>query len=666
MKLTTRLFIFSSVVLVLLPVSAYYFIGKIEKSILQGQQEAQSMTASAIAMVVQGYTDLFDIEEDALYVYPKKRGLLVDGYASDDEDWTALKEKFSSYEDVFSLLLLDDAQYLYAYLKVNDSNIVYRHPRYIPLDSSDHVRLEYIDSNGQHQRLLMLAEGQGHVSVYEVHDNWQSWKTGQHVTAVYAVWHETSTGYDIELRLPAQWLEPQRRLSISVVNVFGENERNPEGIVSTQVLDSELLNPLLIRSSVISGAIKSLSESDSQICVIDKYRRVRAVIGDNNSSNSLCQSTDKVNITLVDDVLDGSAQRLHQQLIHNDESLIIAAHPVVDADNIIGAVLVSSSQQQVLSKQRDTLLSIMLASLLVFLLIIISLLLFSSRLAFRINRLKKQTSSIIDDSGRFVNNVDLSDCKSGDEIGDLSRSFSLLLERLNSYTCFLETVPRMLRHEILNPVNTISMSLQNLNIQDDATESERNINVASGSIKQLQLIVSSLTEAANIDDVLAQDDTEVIDIAALLCEYVSNSQIKHSDAKLHYYGENNGVYVSANDLRIVQLIDKIKDNALDFSLPETEISFQLDVNQHQQVEIHVKNEGETIPRERLDALFKGMMSYRSEKTATPHLGIGLYVAFQIASFHQGQLIVANRRDKQGVQVSLILPQVLNIKSKNKE
>ncbi len=282
MKLTTRLFIFSSVILVLLPVSAYYFIGKIEKSILQGQQEAQSMTASAIAIVVQGYTDLFDIEEDALYVYPKKRGLLVDGYASKDEDWTALKEKFSSYEDVFSLLLLDDAQYLYAYLKVKNSNIVYRHPRYIPLDSSDHVRLEYIDSNGQHQRLLMLAEGQGHVSVYEVHDNWQSWKTGQHVTAVYAVWHETSTGYDIELRLPAQWLEPHRRLSISVVNVFGENERNPEHIVSTQVLDSELLNPLLIRSSVISGAIKSLIESDSQICVIDKYRRVRAVIGDNH------------------------------------------------------------------------------------------------------------------------------------------------------------------------------------------------------------------------------------------------------------------------------------------------------------------------------------------------------------------------------------------------
>ena len=52
-----------------------------------------------------------------------------------------------------------------------------------------------------------------------------------------------------------------------------------------------------------------------------------------------------------------------------------------------------------------------------------------------------------------------------------------------------------------------------------------------------------------------------------------------------------------------------------------------------------------------------MMSHRVEKTDSPHLGIGLYVAFQIAQFHQGQLKIANRGDKQGVVVSLVLPLV---------
>jgi len=86
----------------------------------------------------------------------------------------------------------------------------------------------------------------------------------------------------------------------------------------------------------------------------------------------------------------------------------------------------------------------------------------------------------------------------------------------------------MLRHEILNPVNTISMSLQNIQQKNDSAD----ITTASNAIKQLQVIVSSLTEAANIDEALQQDEVEVIDIAALLVEYVSNSQLKHVGAKL--------------------------------------------------------------------------------------------------------------------------------------
>ncbi len=647
MKLATRLLVFSSVFLVMLPWFGYHFIEKIESSLLQGQEEAQSMAASAIATVLNGYTGLFDTDEYALYVYPFKQNIDIDGY---DEDWKPLKEQFTSYgSGAFSLLLANDPQYLYIYLKVYDKNIVYRNPRYSSLDSSDHIRLEYVDANDQRNRLVLLTAGQGSVSVYRVKENWTSWLSGKHVNAVYGVWRETASGYDVEIRLPEKWLEPNRRLSLSVVDVFGENERNVDTIVSTHTLDNNILNPLLFQSSEITSVLKNLSESESRICVIDKYRRVRAVIGGQALHASLCYAIDKVSETLVNKVLLGDAQV--KRIEEDDETIIVAARPVFDGDEVIGAVLVSKNSRQILSSQRDTLNDVMFATLGIFSLVFISLLVFSSWLTFRINRLKKQTASIIDDSGRFINHVELSDCKHGDEIGELSRSFSSLLGKLNRYTCFLETVPRMLRHEILNPVNTISMSLQNLQKKNDSAD----IVTVSKAIKQLQLIVSSLTEAANIDEALIQDETEMVDIAALLSEYVSNSQLKHTSAKLGYYGDNSGVFVRCNDIRIVQLLDKIKDNALDFALPETEIVFQLDTNQHQQVKISVKNEGDYIPQAQLDLLFMGMISHRPVKTGTPHLGIGLYVAFQIARFHHGQLEIANRGDKQGVVVSLILP-----------
>lgn len=664
MKLGTRLIIFSSIFLVLLPWFGFLFMEKIEQSLLQGQEEAQSMAASAISTVLRGYTGLFDVDEYALYVYPIDQAITVDGY---DEDWYQLQDRFTAYaENAFSLLLTDNAEYLYAYLKVNDNDIVYRNPRYRPLDSSDHVRLEYLDNSNNRRRLILLAEGQGNVSVYEVDEDWRTWRDkGRHVNAVYGIWRETSSGYDLELRLPVEWLQPNRRFSLSVVNVFSDNERNIESIASTHTADSSALNPLLFQSREISNVIKNLSESDSRICVIDKYRRVRAVIGGQRMHASLCQAIDKVSDSLVRKVLapqSESADPLPSQVTRideNDETLIVAAHPVLDGDEIIGAVLVSKNSRQILSAQRETLTNIILATAALFFLVFVSLLLFSSWLAYRINRLKNQTASLIDDSGRFVSHIELSDSNHRDEMGELSRSFSSLLDKLNSYTRFLETVPRMLRHEILNPVNTLSMSLQNLQQNNASSGALQDINAATNAIAQLQLIVSSLTEAANIEEALTQEEQGVFDIAALLSEYVNNSQRKHTDAKLRYQGVNNGVFVKGNDIRLVQLLDKIKDNALDYALSDTEIIFQLEKGVGNKITIRITNEGEPIPAEQLQTLFQGMVSHRREKNGLPHLGIGLYVAQQIAKFHHGQLQVANRRDKQGVEIILILPAVKN-------
>ncbi|MBL4712599.1 MAG: hypothetical protein JKX75_08915 [Gammaproteobacteria bacterium] len=664
MKLGTRLLIFSSIFLVLLPWFGFHFITKIEQSLLQGQEEAQSMTASAISTVLRGYTRLFDADEHALYVYPAHQVITIDGY---DEDWTQLKDQFSfQAANVFSLLLTNDAQYLYAYLRVKDDNIVYRNPRYIALDSSDHVRLEYLDENNKRHRLVLLTEGQGNISVYEVDSNWRLWKRGNHLNAVFGNWRETSDGYDLELRLPVKWLEPNRRLSLSVVNVFNENQRKPDTVHATRNHDVESLNPILYQSQEINNVIQNLSELESRICVIDIFRRVRSVIGGNLMSTSLCQAIDKVSESLVSEVLQGNKQvtRIEQQ----GEIIIVAAYPVFDGEEIIGAVLVSKDSQQILSLQRETLRDVVFATIGLFFLVFLSLLIFSSWLTFRINRLTKQTASLLDDSGRIITSVELSDVRHGDAIGDLSRSFTVLLDSLHRYTQFLETVPSMLRHEILNPVNTLSMSLQKIQtVSPEHTLSD--IAVANSAIKQLQMIVSSLTEAANIDQALKHDDVETIDIAALLIEYVRNSQAKHRHAKLRYQGVEKHVYIQGNDIRIVQLLDKVKDNALDFSLSGTTILFQLDIFQGDKVRLSVKNEGEILSQQQLANQFTGMVSSRSVNTTSdenvPHLGIGLFVANRIAQFHQAVLQIKNWQTvatnhlecKQGVDVILLLPMI---------
>jgi signal transduction histidine kinase len=233
----------------------------------------------------------------------------------------------------------------------------------------------------------------------------------------------------------------------------------------------------------------------------------------------------------------------------------------------------------------------------------------------------------------------------------LSRDISSLLSRLKSYTGFLESVPRTLRHEILNPVNTISMSLQKLDA-DMVTESR--LNGAHKATQQLEMIVHGLTEAAHIEDALRQDEYEKFDLAVMVNEYAENSKLKHGEYRFKYLGPGSGVYILGSDLRIAQLLDKLKDNALDFSENSSEILFELRQLQDK-VELSVVNSGPRIPEELLDALFDGMISSRPDKDDQPHLGIGLFVANRIALQHGGKLKIANLAENNGVRVSIILP-----------
>ena len=53
-----------------------------------------------------------------------------------------------------------------------------------------------------------------------------------------------------------------------------------------------------------------------------------------------------------------------------------------------------------------------------------------------------------------------------------------MLSRMHQHNQFLENMPRTLRHEINNPLNTLSTSLHNLAATDDGTERERHLESA--------------------------------------------------------------------------------------------------------------------------------------------------------------------------------------------
>lgn len=666
-----RILLFSSLFLLALPWLGYRYIDEMKDFLLQGQEDAQLLAARAIATVLNGRAELFypvdkptdiTVENSALYVYPLEEPIEVDGYAG---DWGVLEQQAKTFgrESTifdrtggagqavnFNLLLGKYGQYLYALVRVKDESVVYRDPRYRRLDHSDHVRMEVITADATVKRVMFITEGQGQASVYEMNADWLTPTTGQPIYAVSAIWRELGDGYYLELRLPVSWLSEQSQMLIAVANVDSPIERQVDSIVATLENGSgSNLNLLVSRSPELDRILTGLGSSDESICVVDSYRRVRGIFGGDNES-ALCSGKDRVSGELVDVALGGN-QSVTRYPNDYGETVIVAAHPVYTNDEVLGAVLIEKNSSRILGLQRESLLQIIFATFIVFVIAIVGLMLFAAWIAYRIRKLQKEASKAIDGDGRVVSEYIKADHNSSDEIGQLSRDISALLSRLKSYTGFLETVPRTIRHEILNPVNTISMSLQKL----EAGKPDQSLLAsARQAALQLEMIVQGLTEAARIEDALTDDEYSRIELAALVKEYVYNSALKHGADRFVYSGPDAGVYIKGSDLRIVQLLDKLKDNALDFHDNDSQIIIEI-TSGAAEVKMCVINEGPQIPDEISGRLFTGMISGRPVKNDRPHLGIGLFIANRIAQQHGGNLTVSNREGGKGVIACLTLP-----------
>ncbi len=669
-----RLLLFSSVLLAI-PWLGYRYIEEMKQFLLQGQEDAQKLAARAVATVLHDRPEWFDLSgtaddhwlaQNALYAYPLTSSIQIDGYAG---DWGHVLERSTRYGPestvytrtdelaasvAFDLVLGEHGEFLYGLVRVVDPQRVYRHPRYRSLDTSDHLRLSLFGADGKIRRLVLITEGPGTVSAYEVEPNWRYPTTGR-ALPVRGEWHERGNRYNVEFRLPTEWLGYPKRLGLSVVDVDDAQGRAIEAVVATVPKAwSEDLNRLIVRSPELERIIQGLGRSDDRICVVDRHGRVRAVLGGSNVAGALCANTDRVSQDLLRDALAGHQNVLQRRDARNGEALVVAAHPIYAGERVVGTVLLEKNSARILDLQRDTLTQVALVTFAVLMLVVAGLLLFGTRLAFRIRRLRRETAAAIDANGRIVKGALHIDQAAGDDLGDLSRGISGLLARLQRYTGFLESVPRTLRHEILNPVNTISMTLQELSRRTSSDQIATLVKNAQQATRQLETIVNSLTEAAHIEDALKQEPPEVFDLAQLVREYVTNCSQLHPGANLVYCGPKAGVHTRGSDIRIAQLMDKIKDNALEFASGCSPIRFVLSPNRDW-VDLSVRNEGPSVPDHVLQALFVGMASHRPDTKGKPHLGIGLFIANRIAVHHGGELRVANRKDVSGVDVTVRVP-----------
>ena len=696
-RLGTKLFILTSFLLVVIPWFSYLYLAEMEDVLLESQRNAQLLTARGVATLLNGRNDLFDelpINPDGyeqLYAYPLEQPIRIDGNDSDWEDILDYNVSFGSSPiasssralNQFYLVLGEHNGQVYALVQVVDDQIVFRNRNILRLDLSDHIRLTFKDSLGETRKIVITATEPGVTTAYEVDDRWRYDIDGAAENQIPGVLVETSAGYAVEFRVPLSFLGEARNFGLAVVDVDSEENRAIESITGTlPSAGIEAFGLVLLKSPEILRIIEGLGYSGANIQVIDVDGRIRAEIGsyaDLGADSAAPDSgawADWLEILmnpfylLLDQALSSPAAGQEETLIKTalagapsvdyvrtpiDGNVIVAAHPIVNQSSVIGTVVLKQTTDRISEIRREALQTIVNFSLVFFLLFALVILTFSARLTRRIRKLGNETANVLDSRGRLTSNRLSGEMDAGDEIGDLARRISGMLSRMHQHNQFLENMPRTLRHEINNPLNTLSTSLHNLAGADDGAERERYLESAQRGLNRIGLIVQNLADAANLEDALIGEDLERIDLTALIQSYLNNLNVVRPETNFIFQGTTSPIYVMVSDFRIEQLLDKLVDNALDFASPDSPIVLSLNQSANA-VEFSLTNSGATIPTDMLEAVFDSMISIRPGNPDNRlHFGMGLHVVRVIAEHHGGSVSIENVTEPDGVKVSVNLP-----------
>lgn len=561
----------------------------------------------------------------------------------------------------------------------------------------DAVQIDYSNYQ-QHKHTVQLRPKSG-VDLLQLQSHIKGQEQGQFVADDIwsGVMRRVSGGFVIEAKASLAQVAASAPLRIELIS---DND-NHEVMVAKYGSNMEFGLPMQGITN-LSGALSDLGSGETRYWITDRYGHIRAsnqitataeakpIDHQAQSPSFLRRWINRLDLALQRQILQliaegdilphrNSGRRLlelalngateaHSVARNNNTRAVNASYPITHGSQTIGALLISDDSKSALGV--DILLDILgpvVASLIIMLSAVFLLLwLMMQTIAQRLSKLGHETNLSVARYGNLRESYLQREISSGDEIGALVRNISNILSWLHQHNQFLERMPRTLRHEINNPLNIVSTSLQNLAEEVPAASSSKYMDSAKRGVLRIASIVQYLADAVSLEESLKSADLEIIDIGSLIEKYIANCQQTHQGVVFECHVPRHPVYVEVSDYRIEQLMDKIIDNAIDFQTKGTSIIIQL-TTLRDQAQIVVKNYGPKLPPHLENNLFASMVTERPEaQTSRLHFGLGLYVVRVITEYHQGDVQVANLENDSGVSVTVSLPRVLVHKGKQKK
>ena len=658
-----------------------------EGALRHGQEQSLQATAQAIAAVLKDKPQLLYPNVDRMSDAPDNRPsvfasrqqtpVIVDGYADGWEELVPyrLVSGGNSQPLALNFRAITRGDRLYLLLQIEDASVIYHNPGISAEPNGDRLILRTWENNRRQDYVIATA------APGQVRARYASTITSRaSANRIQGQWQDSVSGYALELEMPLA--ATGGRLGFYVINATEARDNNFQTLGNITPLETAPPPWLIYTPESLATTIEPFAKKGRQLEVIDRNKwrvasnenvpvsaldsspeqqktfwLVRALYrsilsSENLEAKPIAAISGKVEGTEIDDALAGyNANQRYQNPSNTSATILTATSPVINAAETVGAVVLRQSSEEYLSLTDQAFSRLLGYGLVAIGIGISGLLGFATILSWRIRRLSHAANAASEEDRLALENFPRSDA--ADEIGELSRNYADLLEKIRQYNDYLRTLSRKLSHELRTPIAVIQTSLENLEQhREKSAENDIYLHRARGGLSRLSGILSAMAEASGLEDSIRGNSKGPVDLAPLLREVFGAYKSLYDSHSLIFYCEVESAMTIASPELLVQSLDKLMDNAASFSPAGGTIKLRLAALEDDWV-ISVENTGPLLSESMQDRLFDSMVSVRQKSTDDIHLGLGLHIVQLIADFHDGRVEIKNLPDGSGVSCSLI-------------
>jgi two-component system, OmpR family, sensor histidine kinase ChvG len=584
--------------------------------------EPQSAQADEPPARPEQQTTPYDLQPVMLNAPP-----FLDGYGDEWPRTPGIWRYFTKDKHRFGILTGVYERILYVLLDVDDDHLVFDAPGANPLEPSgigDRIWLGMRDSQGTERQFFIAATGPGSVTARRI----ETGEYGQQLAAdeprITGALQPRPKGYRVEFRVPLSMIG--RRFGV-LIDDRDERGATPVSYGTLYSDDLHTVGRLIVSAPELTGYLAQFMQPGLRLGVTTASGRLLA------QADALAQVTEL-------GPQRGILARFYRRFVDrpSDRTLIVSSAPIYDRDHhdVIGN-LTATERADRWTRLRDRALTQMLNfTLITSGVAIIAMFAFAAWLAVRLSRLRRASESALTREGLVTT---FPETEAPDELGDVARGFSTLLGRLNEYTGYLRTLAGKLAHEIRTPLTIVRSSLENLESEKEVPATARiYLERARQGSERLNAILIAMGAATRVEEAIGNAERSRFDLVPLVASAADAYRIAFPERRFATELPQETVMIDGAPDLIIQMLDKLVDNAADFSPPGATITLRLGLESHLAV-LEVDNPGPPIAPEARGRLFESLWQSRSggggDNDSRPHFGLGLYIVRLIAEFHAG-------------------------------